>query len=602
MKLKLQTCFFIVIYFLSYSFYGQDISLYKQYNGRYDFLFIGNTLNTIENNNIDNEPAPDCVMLSNSSASLFLNPSDRIEDAYLYWAGSGTGDFDVKLNGQNITAQRTFSIQNSRGFPFFSAFTDITSLIQSTGNGAYTFSGLDISDIIADYCPFGGNFGGWAIVIVYKNDTLPLNQLNVYDGMQSVPDKISITLNSLNVIDNQDAKIGFVAWEGDKNIAENESLFINGNLIDNPPLNPGNNAFNGTNSFLGTDTLYNMDLDVYNIQNNINVGDTKAKIELTSSRDFVMINTIVTKLNSQLPDATIKIDKIDKTCNSKIINVTYTVSNINCTNPLPAETPIAIYLNGVILHQSKTLNSIPIDGNETATITLTIPDTILSPFELKFVVDDDGFGRGNVNELNENNNVFLEAVTLLVSDTLILLENIVSCNLGFTKGVFNFSNYEELIKVNPTDNVTFFESSTDLENNTNAIFNTSNYTAEKTPKTIYVKVDNGICFSTTTFQLTTRNCPPTVYNFVSANNDTINDTFTIEGLRDIFLNFKLSIYNRWGTLVWTGDTNAPDWDGHANKGLLINTSETPDGTYFYVLDLNDPDYSKPLVGYLYITR
>ena len=131
-----------------------------------------------------------------------------------------------------------------------------------------------------------------------------------------------ITLNSLNVIDNQDAKIGFVAWEGDKNIAENESLFINGNLIDNPPLNPGNNAFNGTNSFLGTDTLYNMDLDVYNIQNNINIGDTKAKIELTSSRDFVMINTIVTKLNSQLPDATIKIDKIDKTCNSKIVDVT----------------------------------------------------------------------------------------------------------------------------------------------------------------------------------------------------------------------------------------------------------------------------------------
>lgn len=602
MKLKLHNCFFIVIFFLSYSFYGQDISLYKQYNGRYDFLFIGNTLNTIENNSIDNEPEPPCVILSNSSASLFLNSSDTIEDAYLYWAGSGTGDFDVKLNGQDITAQRTFNIQNSGGFPFFSAFTNITSLIQSTGNGYYTFSGLDISDIISDYCPFGGNFGGWAIVIVYKNDALPLNQLNVYDGLQSVPDKISITLNSLNVIDNQDAKIGFVAWEGDKNIAENESLFINGNLIDNPPLNPGNNAFNGTNSFLGTNNLYNMDLDVYTIQNNINIGDTQAKIELTSSRDFVMINTIVTKLNSQLPDATIRIEKIDKTCNSKIVNVTYTVSNVNCTNPLPAETPIAIYVNGALLHQSKTLNTIPINGKETATITLTIPETTSSPFELKFVVDDDGFGKGKINEANENNNIFLEEVSLLVSDILIPLENIISCNLGLTKGVFNFSNYEELIKVNPTDKVTFFESPTDLENNTNIIFNTSNYIAEKTPKTIFVKVDNGTCFSTTTFELITKNCPPTVYNFVSANNDTINDTFTIEGLRDIFLNFKLSIYNRWGTLVWTGDTNAPDWDGYANKGLLINNSQIPEGTYFYVLDLNDPDYSKPLVGYLFLTR
>jgi hypothetical protein len=29
--------------------YGQDISLYHQYNGRYDFVFFGNTLNRFEN-------------------------------------------------------------------------------------------------------------------------------------------------------------------------------------------------------------------------------------------------------------------------------------------------------------------------------------------------------------------------------------------------------------------------------------------------------------------------------------------------------------------------------------------------------------------------
>ena len=53
---------------------------------RYDFLFIGNTLNTIENNNIDGYPDPPCIILSNSSASLYLNPDDIIENAYLYWA------------------------------------------------------------------------------------------------------------------------------------------------------------------------------------------------------------------------------------------------------------------------------------------------------------------------------------------------------------------------------------------------------------------------------------------------------------------------------------------------------------------------------------
>jgi hypothetical protein len=86
-----------------------------------------------------------------------------------------------------------------------------------------------------------------------------------------------------------------------------KTLRVNGNPLSNPPLNPVNNAFNGTNSFTGSNTLYNMDLDVYNIQNNIKIGDTSAKIQLTSGQDFVMINSIVTKLNSQLPDATIAI-------------------------------------------------------------------------------------------------------------------------------------------------------------------------------------------------------------------------------------------------------------------------------------------------------
>ena len=602
MNLKLHIRFFIVISLISSSFYGQDISLYKQYNGRYDFIFIGNTLNTMENNNIQGEPSPPCTILTHSSATLNLNPTDVVENAYLYWAGSGTGDFDIKLNGQNITAQRTFSIQNTTGYPFFSAFTDITSIIQSAGNGTYNFSDLDLNSIISNYCPFGGNFGGWAIVIIYKNDTLPLNQLNVYDGMQSIPDEINITLNSLNVIDNQDARIGFVAWEGDKNIAVNESLLINGNLIANPPLNPGNNAFNGTNSFTGASDLYNMDLDVYNIQNNIRIGDTKANIKLTSGQDFVMMNAIVTKLNSQLPDATIKIGQIDKTCNSKKITVHYTVSNVNCTNPLPAGTIIAIYVNGILLQTTKTQAIIPINGSETGTIDLTLPDTTPLNFELKFVVDDDGTGLGTVAELNENNNTSLVQVNLLVSDILRTLDNLESCNLGLGKGIFNFSNYEDIIKVNPTDVVTFYPTQTDLENGTNAISSISNYTISSSPSTIFVKVDNGICFSTTLFILATKNCPPTIYNFVSANNDSKNDTFTIDGLRDIFLKFKLSIYNRWGTLIWTGDNNMPDWDGYANQGTLLNNAEVPDGTYFYVLDLNDPNFPKPIEGYLFLTK
>jgi gliding motility-associated-like protein len=38
---------------------------------------------------------------------------------------------------------------------------------------------------------------------------------------------------------------------------------------------------------------------------------------------------------------------------------------------------------------------------------------------------------------------------------------------------------------------------------------------------------------------------------------------------DVFLNFTIEIYNRWGALIWQGDNNTSDWDGYANKGMLF---------------------------------
>jgi len=125
-------------------------------------------------------------------------------------------------------------------------------------------------------------------------------------------------------------------------------------------------------------------------------------------------------------------------------------------------------------------------------------------FDLKFVIDDNGTGQGTIAELNEDNNTFSITSNLLVSDTLKTLDNIESCNLGLGKGIFNFSSYEELIKVNPLDIVTFYPTQTDLYNNTNAITNLSSYPTTSSPTTIYVKVDNGTCFNTTTFNLTTK--------------------------------------------------------------------------------------------------
>ena len=583
---------------------GQNVSLYNQFNGRFDFTFIGNTLNVQPNG--ANDP---CILLADSAATLNLNTNDVIENAYLYWAGSGTGDFNVKLNGIDISSQRNFSaIQNSNGNPFFSAFADITVLMQTTGNGLYTFSDLDVTPFFnpETYCNNGTNFAGWAIVIVYRNPVFPLNQLNIYDGLEALStasvgtqDQLIINLGNLNVLDNSGAKLGFVAWEGDANIANQESLLINGNPLSNP-LNPANNAFNGTNTVTGSNTLYNMDLDIYDIQNSISIGNTSATITMTTAQDFVLINALVTKLNSQLPDATVTVDSIEQQCDSRTIVVNYTVSNLNSTNPLPAGTPIAIYVDGVFIAFDVTTLPLDIGASMNFQAILVIPDIVPGNFNIIIVADDTGNGTGIVAELNESNNSTTTSVSLWISPTFNSLKNIVACNEGFTRGTFDFAVYEDLVRTNPEDNVSFHESFADATMASNAILNPTNYVAVSTAKEIFVRVYNDNCFVITSFLLTTRNCLPTVYNYVSVNNDTYNDTFTIAGLRDIFLNFKIEIYSRWGRLLWTGNQNTDDWNGYVKDGVGSNSAA--DGTYFYLLFLNDIDYPEPLKGFLYLNH
>lgn len=592
-----------LLFLLLFSFFGiasvmsQNVSLYNQFNGRYDFVFVGNTLNTDENGT----GAP-CSINTSSSASIGLNASDVIEAAYLYWAGSGSGDFDIKLNDTAISATRQFSvIQPASQRPFFSAFADITSQIQAAGNGIYTLSELDLTGIIDQYCPNGTNFGGWAIIIVYKNAALPLNQLNIYDGLQFVPDAINITLDNLNVIDNEDAKIGFVAWEGDRSIAENESLRINGNLISNPPLNPSDNAFNGTNSFTGATTLYNMDLDVYNIQNNIHIGDENATIQLTSDRDFVMINAIVTKLNSQLPDATVTIENITQACNTRTLEIAYSIRNLNATDFLPAGTFTTIYANGIAVGVVQTTENIPIGEIRNYQTTVIIPVSIPSTFDLQFIADDNN-GAAHVTETNENNNTFTQEVVLWLSPEINTPQNVTACNEGNGKATFDFSGQAALIKKNPEDIVLFFESHQDAASNQDPITNTANYFAQTTPKTIYVRIENEHCFTISQFELIAIPCPPTVYNHFTPNGDGFNDSFFVEGLRDIFLNFKLSIFNRWGTLVWEGNNNTNDWDGKSNQSNVISNGNLPEGTYYYILNLNEPGFPDPLTGWVFLNR
>jgi gliding motility-associated-like protein len=543
-KIKLRLLAALFFYtLLSYS--QIDIALYEQFNGRYNFTMVGNTLN-LQNNVAANDP---CTILTTSSAALNLAASDQIEAAYLYWAGSGPGDFNIKVNGQAVAAGITFPVvitnidENPRAY--FSAFADITPLVLATGNGNYTISDLDLTDVVNmdtdpflnTYCQYATNFGGWAIVVIYKNDAfLPL-QLNVYHGLQAIPSQVNITLDNLNVVSNVGSSIGFIAWEGDQNIAVGESLKINGITMSNT-LNPPTNAFNGTNSFTGSDQLYNMDLDLYTLDNVINIGDDTAEIQLQSGQDFVMMNTVVTRINSIAPDATVSFTT-NQQCDSRTMTVNYSVKNLNSTAPLPANTPVSVYLNGDLYTIFNTTAAIPVGGSQNGTLTITVPAGAPLNFQLLFIADDNGTGVGTVEETNENNNSFTYNGTIWVSPSLANPADVTACAVTDDTGTFNFSAYAQSLKQNPTDVVTFYTTpAAAQQGNGGNITNITGYDALSNAQTIYVRLtDEHGCFVTAQFQLVTVLCADAtvVINSFSQTCDSreITVNYTVNNIGDI---------------------------------------------------------------------
>ncbi|MDC7998860.1 gliding motility-associated C-terminal domain-containing protein [Gilvibacter sediminis] len=512
--------------------FGQEVSLLNQFNGRFDYTAIGNTLNTSENGG----GAP-CEILTSSSADLFLEPDQTVINALLYWAGSGDGDFEVQLNGNEIRPDRTFALELDEARSFFAAVTDVTELVQSIGSDTYTLSELDLSEIIETYCPTGTNFAGWSIVIVFEDPDLPLNQLNVYEGLERVPDMISIELESLNVLDDEGAKIGFLAWEGDAALSVTETLTINGDVISNPPLNPADNAFNSTNSFTGSDVLYNMDIDFYSIEDNIEPGDTSAVIQLTSGQDFVMINNIVTVLNSQLPDATATIDSVvDPACGIRQLEVDFTIYNENSTDVLPAATPIAFYADAVLIGSAATVTELPIDGQESQSIVLNIPDVVPNEFNLRIVADDNGSGVSTVAELNELNNEAELPIRLLKFPEFPTPQNLERCD---AVGDERFDLNTAMTGIDAELILSFHESEADANSGDNPIVEPSNYLPSSNPQTIYVRVANADCFVVDSFEIEVIICP--------LPDATVSLPDPIIACRGRVLSFELRVSNTDGT-------------------------------------------------------
>ena len=121
------------------------------FTGNVNFVGTGGSLRTLPNT------WDACAITTTSTAALAGIPAGAtIRAAYLYWANSANvADNTVTLQGTTVNADRTFNetfVNGGTTYRFFSGMADVTSIVNTTRNGSYTFGGLSVSTG-SPWCP-----------------------------------------------------------------------------------------------------------------------------------------------------------------------------------------------------------------------------------------------------------------------------------------------------------------------------------------------------------------------------------------------------------------------------------------------------------------
>ncbi|HEY1774410.1 MAG TPA: hypothetical protein VGH91_14575 [Gammaproteobacteria bacterium] len=314
---------------------GTTPALFQSFAGNVNFVTTGNTLRA--GDNTSNATASSLlsglsgnpVNAGSSSETVSGIPAgSTIVAAYLYWAGSGsTTDYTVTLNGISVTAPanrqytETYNAGGGDVLAFFSGAADVTTIVQGvgggTGNGTYTFTGLNVTNVdvgAVTYLSNQATTAGWSLVVIYSNSTTETNRvINVFEGFQAFRnDSITLTPSNFHVpATGINGKFAVITWEGDPDAPSNtgETLTFNGTALSDA-CNTNGNQYNSTiNTLICTgnpatdDVFYGVDVDTYDISADLTAGSTSATTIYQSGNDLVLLSSqIISIANTPVSD------------------------------------------------------------------------------------------------------------------------------------------------------------------------------------------------------------------------------------------------------------------------------------------------------------
>ena len=345
---------------------GTTPALFQSFAGNVNFVTTGNTLRAGDNttnasaSSLLSGLSGNPVSAGTSSETISGIPAgSTIVAAYLYWAGSGsTTDYTVTLNGTSVTAPanrqytETYNAGGGDVLAFFSGAADVTSIVQGvgggTGNGTYTFTGLNVTNVdvgAVTYLSNQATTAGWSMVVIYSNNTTESNRvINVFEGFQAFRNtSITLTPNNFRVpATGINGKFAVITWEGDPNAPSDtgETLTFNGTALSDA-CNTNGNQYNSTiNTLICTgnpatdDVFYGVDVDTYDVSASLTAGSTSATTIYQSGNDLVLLSSqIISVANTPVSD--LGITKVHNGIFGYGDNGTYTLT---VTNNGPAST------------------------------------------------------------------------------------------------------------------------------------------------------------------------------------------------------------------------------------------------------------------------
>ena len=292
----------------------RNFEKYLQYNVFGDMKLIGNA-NLLKRAGDADQNYNDLVYMSyvdddsdgstfNSSSSLLDlgDPSHEILWAGLYWEGhlcdstdagkcvwsnssyadfnaakSHLGEIKLKTPKQsgyiNITANNLDIVKRTNENWIYSAFADITPYLDADETGTYTLANLVINE---GKVGGGGNYGGWSMLVIYKDpsNTMHYKNISVFNGFKYVnADNFSFPIDGFvtPLSGPVNASIALFAGDGDPSEGGVARMRIGTSAtydyVGGDAANPLDNLLNGSMADLGTDLhpvtpqTYGVDID-----------------------------------------------------------------------------------------------------------------------------------------------------------------------------------------------------------------------------------------------------------------------------------------------------------------------------------------------------